>query len=111
MWQCVRGDILVIGLTSVILRGGAEVVNMTVYGQDGGGLKGANFDLLVDIHMMTDGERRFVIAAEDYDVTAGAMDCPLLRGAFKGPASLPLQLRTRPGGRPTVAVRAKAALH
>ena len=60
--------------TSVILKGDAQVVNMTAYGQGGGGLKGANLDLLMDIHRITYGGRGFVIAAGDYNVKAGLME-------------------------------------
>ena len=47
---------------------------MHVYGTVGLGIKGANFEMLLDIAAATDGGRRMVIAMGDYNIKAEELE-------------------------------------
>ena len=55
---------------------------MTVYGEVGGGITGANSDLLTSIQKKTDGGRRFVIAAGDFNIAADELEASGLLDAL-----------------------------
>ena len=63
--ECVTGDSRNIRVT---LKADMDIILMHVYGTVGLGIKGANFEMLLDIAAATDGGRRLVIAMGDYNI-------------------------------------------
>ena len=63
--ECITGPPRLI---RTIVNAESEVILMHVYGNVGMGIKDANFEILLEIAVATDGGRRMVIAMGDYNI-------------------------------------------
>ena len=69
--ECITGNSWNI---RAVLKADTDIILMHVYGVVGLGIKGANFEMLLDIAAATDGGRRMVIAMGDYNIRAEELE-------------------------------------
>ena len=69
--ECITGDSRSIRVT---LKADTDIILVHIYGTVGLGIKGANFEMLLDIAAATDGGRRMVIAMGACNIRAEELE-------------------------------------